>query len=501
MDKREKMSLSKESSEFKPRAQPNPPVPQYNGNVHTLQGAQPHPPQTLPVAQGYVPPPQPSVSTPLSPSHPHVIHTANTAPYPSSLDRSYQAAAAQVALLPRKSVLEAYLLAVSPLGVLGAHHFYLGRYYWGIVYFFTLGLMGCGYLVDWFRVPFLVKEANEKLTSLDPLVKEKKTLSDAYTLWFPFGFLGFHHYYLGNYAWGAVYTFSAGLFGIGWLVDSVRMYWLVKAANAKIMSDPTERNEKSLCPAYALGLTPIGILGGHHYYLDRPVWGVLYSLTLGLVGVGWVFDWMRMPRLVSRVNQEVHGKRAPNTKTADDAYILWFVFGLLGFHHFYLGRPLWGMLYFFTMGLLGIGWLVDMCRIPFLVDEVNKLNEERRRIIASQIEEANRQNVSHVLQMATAPGQGYQNYGMDNTIVYTPNGLQGPCPPPGPGNNYPPGYMYGPGAAFTNVYQAASGLPPSYNHMNQGQMTHTVIMGDPIQPPPYSPREQEAGPLPDKQTD
>ena len=42
-----------------------------------------------------------------------------------------------------------------------------------------------------------------------------------------------------------------------------------------------------------------------------------------------------------------------------------------GFHHFYLGNMFMGILYFFTFGLLGIGWLVDLFRIPSLVKEAN----------------------------------------------------------------------------------------------------------------------------------
>ena len=40
-------------------------------------------------------------------------------------------------------------------------------------------------------------------------------------------------------------------------------------------------------------------------------------------------------------------------------YILW-IFGFLGAHRFYYGRPLTGTLWFFTLGLLGVGWLVDL---------------------------------------------------------------------------------------------------------------------------------------------
>jgi len=44
-------------------------------------------------------------------------------------------------------------------------------------------------------------------------------------------------------------------------------------------------------------------------------------------------------------------------------YLLW-LFGFLGAHRFYYGRPVTGTLWLFTLGLLGIGWLVDLFLIP-----------------------------------------------------------------------------------------------------------------------------------------
>jgi TM2 domain-containing membrane protein YozV len=44
-------------------------------------------------------------------------------------------------------------------------------------------------------------------------------------------------------------------------------------------------------------------------------------------------------------------------------YILW-IFGFLGAHRFYYGRPITGTLWFFTLGLFGIGWLIDLLLIP-----------------------------------------------------------------------------------------------------------------------------------------
>ncbi len=44
-------------------------------------------------------------------------------------------------------------------------------------------------------------------------------------------------------------------------------------------------------------------------------------------------------------------------------YILW-IFGFTGAHRFYYGKPISGTLYFLTLGLLGIGWLIDLFLIP-----------------------------------------------------------------------------------------------------------------------------------------
>ncbi|EGC31297.1 hypothetical protein DICPUDRAFT_156873 [Dictyostelium purpureum] len=53
-------------------------------------------------------------------------------------------------------------------------------------------------------------------------------------------------------------------------------------------------------------------------------------------------------------------------------YLLWFFLGVFGIHRFYLNRPCSGVLYLFTGGIFLIGWLVDICLIPSMVEEENE---------------------------------------------------------------------------------------------------------------------------------
>ena len=52
-----------------------------------------------------------------------------------------------------------------------------------------------------------------------------------------------------------------------------------------------------------------------------------------------------------------------NTHSVVIGYILW-LFGFTGSHRFYYGKPISGIIYFFTFGLFLIGWIVDLFLIP-----------------------------------------------------------------------------------------------------------------------------------------
>ncbi|TJY65005.1 TM2 domain-containing protein [Sinimarinibacterium sp. CAU 1509] len=52
-----------------------------------------------------------------------------------------------------------------------------------------------------------------------------------------------------------------------------------------------------------------------------------------------------------------------NTHSKVIGYLLW-IFGFIGAHRFYYGRQITGVIWFFTLGLFFIGWIVDLFLIP-----------------------------------------------------------------------------------------------------------------------------------------
>ena len=55
------------------------------------------------------------------------------------------------------------------------------------------------------------------------------------------------------------------------------------------------------------------------------------------------------------MSQDTHSKAV--------GYILW-IFGFMGAHRFYYGRQITGTIWFFTLGLFFIGWIIDLFLIP-----------------------------------------------------------------------------------------------------------------------------------------
>jgi TM2 domain-containing membrane protein YozV len=51
-------------------------------------------------------------------------------------------------------------------------------------------------------------------------------------------------------------------------------------------------------------------------------------------------------------------------------YLLW-IFGFTGAHRFYYGKPVTGTIWFLSLGLLGVGWVIDLFLIPSMDRQAN----------------------------------------------------------------------------------------------------------------------------------
>ncbi len=61
---------------------------------------------------------------------------------------------------------------------------------------------------------------------------------------------------------------------------------------------------RSIAVAYILWFFPLGLLGIHRFYCNRIGTGILWLLTGGLCGIGWLIDLFLVPGLVRSANEE-----------------------------------------------------------------------------------------------------------------------------------------------------------------------------------------------------
>jgi TM2 domain-containing membrane protein YozV len=110
-----------------------------------------------------------------------------------------------------------------------------------------------------------------------------------------------------------------------------------------------------------------GFTGAHRFYYGRQLTGVIWFFTLGLLGIGWFIDLFLIPGMDRRASLRFRSGRYDYSV----AWILLTFLGVLGFHRFYLGKPVTGLLWLLTGGVVGLGWLYDFFTLNGQVDERN----------------------------------------------------------------------------------------------------------------------------------
>ena len=110
-----------------------------------------------------------------------------------------------------------------------------------------------------------------------------------------------------------------------------------------------------------------GFMGAHRFYYGKQITGTIWFFTLGLLGIGWFIDLFLIPGM----NEQAERRYCAGACDYSVAWILLTFFGLLGLHRFYMGKIITGLIWLFTGGLFGIGWLYDLWTLNGQVSDVN----------------------------------------------------------------------------------------------------------------------------------
>ena len=116
-----------------------------------------------------------------------------------------------------------------------------------------------------------------------------------YLLWI-FGFIGAHRFYYGKQISGVIWFFTLGLFFIGWIIDLLLIPAMAREADRRYVGG---RIDYDL--AWIL-LTFLGVLGFHRFYMGKIFTGILYLFTVGLFGLGILYDFLTLNEQISDEN-------------------------------------------------------------------------------------------------------------------------------------------------------------------------------------------------------
>ncbi len=117
-----------------------------------------------------------------------------------------------------------------------------------------------------------------------------------YLLWL-FGFIGAHRFFYGRQISGTIWFFTLGLLFIGWIIDLFLIPSMAREAGDRFIPGPTDYNLTWIL------LTFLGAFGIHRFYMGKIFTGILYLFTVGLFGLGILWDFLTLNEQISEVNR------------------------------------------------------------------------------------------------------------------------------------------------------------------------------------------------------
>ena len=119
--------------------------------------------------------------------------------------------------------------------------------------------------------------------------------SIGYILWI-FGFTGSHRFYYGKPVTGTIWFFTLGLFFIGWIIDLFLIPSMDRLADFRY-----QKGDLDYTITWIL-LTFLGLFGIHRFYMGKWLSGIVYLLTGGIFGLGYLYDLWTLNDQVSLIN-------------------------------------------------------------------------------------------------------------------------------------------------------------------------------------------------------
>ncbi len=142
---------------------------------------------------------------------------------------------------------------------------------------------------------------------------------------------------------------------------------LVLSSMEASMSNPNPNDTHLKTVGYILWV--FGFTGAHRFYYGKPVTGTIWFFTLGLLGVGWLIDLFLIPSMDRQADRRF--RAGPTNYTV--AWVLLTFLGFFGIHRMYMGKWITGILYLFSGGIFGLGYLYDFWTLN---DQVTILNSK-----------------------------------------------------------------------------------------------------------------------------